>query len=101
MRAGTRSCATLALVRAFNPGGGAELRVAKESEWRSATFSGLRIAVEYDLAGEVSRSKAFALVAFASEASAADIPVRGWTFADVGAEVRGDRLHVEGLAIHD
>lgn len=101
MRAGTRSCAALALVRAFCPGSAATLHECREKDWQSLTFSGIRVEVEYDLPDEACRKRAFELVAFAGDASAADIPVRGWMFADVAAEVRGDRLHVEGVAIRD
>lgn len=101
MRAGTRSCACLALVRAFCPGPAATLRKAREKEWASATFTGSRIEVEYDLPDEATRAKAFQLVSFAADASAADIPVRWWMFSEVNARVQGDRLHVEGVAIRD
>lgn len=101
MKAATRSCACLALVRAFCPGEGASLRECRAKDWSSITFAGERIEIEYDLPDAASRKRAFALVAFAKDASAADIPVRGWIFADVGAQIRGDRLHVNALAISD
>ena len=97
----SRSSVALALARAFCPGTASALRECRESEWQSLTLSGERIELEYDLPDGPSRARAFALVCFAGEASAADIPLRGWMFADVAAEVRGDRLHVEGLAIRD
>lgn len=101
MRAGTRSTAALALVRAFCPGVAATLRECRETDWQSLTFTGLRIEVEYDLPDDLSRKRAFELTEFARDASAADIPVRAWMFCDVAAQVRGDRLHVEGVAIRD
>lgn len=101
MRPGTRSGACLALVRAFCPGPAATLREAREKEWASATFAGVKITIEFDLPDEKSRKRAFELVRFAADASAADIPVRGWMFSEVSARVHGDRLLVDGVAIHD
>ena len=96
-----RSSATLALIKAFCPGEASTLRQCRESEWGSLTFTGERIEIEYDLPDAATRKRAFVLVAFAEEASANDIPVRGWLFADIAAQVKGDVLHVEAVAIRD
>jgi hypothetical protein len=101
MKPGTRSTACLALVRAFCPGAASSLRECREKDWSSATFTGIRVEVEYDLPDEASRKRAFELLKLAEGAAGADIPVRGWMFTEVEARVRGDRLHVEGVAIRD
>jgi hypothetical protein len=97
----SHSTPALALMKAFCPGPAAQLRECRSVDWRSLTFEGERIEVEFELTDAPSRARAFELVGFAQEASAADIPLRGWMFADIAAEVRGDRLHVEGVAIRD
>lgn len=101
MKAATRSCACLALVRAFCPGEGSTLRECRERDWSSLTFSGTRLSIEYDLPSEVCRKRAFELVELADGPAGADIPVRGWTFVDVEARVRADFLTIEALAVRD
>jgi hypothetical protein len=100
-RLAARSTPCLSLIRAFAPGSLDHLIVCRSTEWESATFTGERIEVEYALPDAAARAKAFALVKLAEGAAGADIPVRGWMFTDIAAEVRGDRFHVEGQAVRD
>lgn len=97
----SRSAPSLALIKAFCPGAAAHLRQCCAADWQSPTFSGERIVVEYDLPDPPTRARAFALVQLAQGAAGADIPMRGWMFAEIAARVRDDILTVEGVAIRD
>lgn len=97
----SRSAPCVALIKAFCPGEASTLRECSAVDWRSLTFEGERIAIDYEIPDPATRARAFALVRFADDAAAADIPVRGWMFTDVAAQVRGDRLHVEALVVRD
>lgn len=88
-----------AVIRAFLPGPLATLRSIKSTEWQSLTFSGERIEIEFDLANEGERQRAFRLVKTAPEMEVHGLP--GAIMADVAAQVRDDVLHVECLVVED
>lgn len=96
-----RSAPALALIRAFCPGPVDRLMQCESREWQSVTYSGERITVTFALPDAQSRARAFALVKLAEGPAGADIPVRGWMFVEVDAEVRGDQLIVDAHAVRD